>query len=118
MAIPKDRVITLQDVKENFTTHNFLIFTNMGTVDTSIYNKVADEATKSISGITNATDYMIHLYNAEDNYPVTIGDSHKTKANCHKLIKEFKTVSILSSSVQKILVKSTRDFLKNQKPIK
>lgn len=111
------RVLTLQDVKENFSDYNFIIFTNNGVIDTSNYTKVASEDTKTVSGITNSADYLLHLYNAEKTYPVTIGTSHATKTNCHKNIPEFKLVSILSSSVQRITIKSKRNFLGNQKPI-
>lgn len=141
MALNTTTKLTLKDVYDNFDKYNFLIFTNMGTVDTSdfnacklptdqifgdsaqdkklvLYKKAPINAKLSATHIgfettdmdgsqmsDTYTDVYIekYVYLIDDFMHQIHGGSKNTKEHAHM--------------VQKILVKSVRNFLENQEKI-
>lgn len=132
MTLPKGKKLKISDVHDNFKDYNFLIFTNMGTVDTSEYD-VCIKKQEAVMGSPATTQ----KYQFIKKRPVTAkatttgfdGRDMDNKSETSVAIDAIITLydDILSSDgtphvglsmIEKILVKSKRNFLGNQTPDK
>ena len=128
MTLPKNRQLTLSDVEADFDKYNFIIVTNSGTIDTSKYQKknYAGRKEETLAFTTDSSNYdsqlcLIKGITGEYTIPYSLKSFDKlygsNKRACEH-VKGADTIYIYEHAVQTILVKSKRNFLENQRPIK
>ena len=112
MALPTNRKLNIDDVKTNFKDYNFLIFTKMGTIDTTDYNacKLWSSA-GAFGGETNINSYaLIKTKTDKKITSVTNPDIYEKIL----IIYENKGTVQGTNTITNIIVKSKRNFLGNQ----
>lgn len=133
MTLPKGKKLKISDVHDNFKDYNFLIFTNMGTVDTSEYD-VCIKKQEAVMGSPATTQKYQFIKKRPVTAKATTTGFHTTDMDNKPetsvaidaiitlyddiLVPGEKQPNVGLSMIEKILVKSKRNFLGNQTPDK
>lgn len=100
-------------IENIFKTYNMIIYTPQGVFDTTKYN-LCDALTRVSTGstaLTNNIDILCLGYNP-------VGDSQGNVQNIDgaNLTSKYKWVEIPEHTIEKVIIKSKRNFLPNQNP--